>query len=59
MIGSTTHTPRERAVRYGSQGPLHLSRNGVRKFAVGALLAARTPRARQALQPVGPPGSSP
>lgn len=60
MTGShSTNTPRERAVRYGSRGPLHLSRNGNHRVAVGAMLAARHPKARQAFKPVGPPGSSP
>lgn len=76
MISSSTHaidTPR--AVRYGSQGPLHLSRNGNHRIAVGAPLAALSPRAWQASRPAGrflpegrqaqpvgacgPPGSSP
>lgn len=60
MIGSPYNPPiPQRAVRYGSRGPLHLSRHGNQLFAGGAMLAARYPSARQAFEPVGPPGSSP
>lgn len=59
MIRIVTNTLRERAVRYGSQGPLHLLRHGRCKASVGAILAARLNGARQAFEPVGPPGSSP
>ncbi|CAI2936128.1 protein of unknown function [Aminobacter niigataensis] len=57
MTGPSIHTPR--AVRYGSQGPLHLLRRGSRMVVAGAMLAARHPSARQAFWSVGQPGSSP